>query len=141
MTISEKVAYLKGLADGLELTKEPTKEAKVLSVVIEVLEEIGLSMEDLEDSVDTLVEGLDAVSDDLEDVEMLLFDDEDEEDGCCCCCGGDADDEESFFEVTCPNCDEALAIDEDVLEAGQITCPSCGDNFSLELVDDDEDDD
>ena len=141
MTISEKVAYLKGLADGLDLTKEPSKEAKILSVVIEVLEEIGLFLEDLEDSVDTLGEGLDAVSDDLEDVEMLLFEDDDEDDetACCCCCGDDADCDEDFFEVTCPNCDEELAIDESVLDAGQITCPKCGESFSLELVDDDED--
>ncbi|MBP1758282.1 MAG: hypothetical protein H6Q61_531 [Firmicutes bacterium] len=69
MTINEKVAYLKGLADGLELDKEPTKEGKLLKVIIEVLEEIGFALEELEETDQLLSEGLDAVSEDLEDVE------------------------------------------------------------------------
>ena len=47
MTITEKVAYLKGLADGLELDKETSKEAKLLAKVIEVLEDVGLAVEDM----------------------------------------------------------------------------------------------
>ena len=38
MTISEKVAYLKGLADGLDLDKEPSKEGKIIAKIIDVLE-------------------------------------------------------------------------------------------------------
>ena len=34
MTITEKVAYLKGLADGLDLDKEPSKEAKLLTKIM-----------------------------------------------------------------------------------------------------------
>ena len=48
MTISEKVAYLKGLAEGLDLDTEKSKEGKLISVMIGILEEIGLSLEDLE---------------------------------------------------------------------------------------------
>ena len=47
MTISEKVAYLKGLAEGLDLDTQKSKEAKLISVMIGILEEIGLSIEDL----------------------------------------------------------------------------------------------
>ena len=49
MTISEKVAYLKGLAEGLNLDVEKSKEGKLISVMIGILEEVGLSIEDLED--------------------------------------------------------------------------------------------
>ena len=87
MTISEKVAYLKGLAEGLGVDDQ-SKEGKLINVIIGILEEVGMSIEDLEDTVDSLGEELDAVSDDLEDVEDILFDkddDEDEEDG-----GGEA---------------------------------------------------
>ena len=34
MTISEKVAYLKGLAEGLDLDVEKSKEGKLISVMI-----------------------------------------------------------------------------------------------------------
>ncbi len=139
MTITEKVAYLKGLADGLAIDTEKSKEGKLISVIIDILEEMGMSIEDLEDNATALGEELDAVSDDLADVEELVFgddEDEDDDDDCCCGCG---DDEDDFFEVECPNCQEALHIDEDVLEAGVIECPNCHSQFAIsdECGDDD----
>ena len=139
MTISEKVAYLKGLAEGLDLDTSKSKEAKLISVMIGILEEIGMSIEDLEENTVALGEELDAVSDDLSDVEKAVFEDEDEDDDCCC------DEDDDFFEVDCPNCGETLVIDESVLEEGVIQCPSCKQKFALDLSDDcccgDEDDD
>ena len=78
MEIMEKVAYLKGLAEGMELDTEK-KEGKLLSAIIDLLEDIALEIEDLWDGEEELYEGLDAVSDDLEDVEDLIFEDEDED--------------------------------------------------------------
>lgn len=141
MTITEKVSYLKGLSDGLAIDKEKSKEGKLISVIVEILEEMSMSIEDLEENTSALSEELDAVSDDLADVEEVLFedgDDEDEdEDDDCCCCGGD-DDDDDFFEVECPNCGEDLVIDEDILEAGSIICPKCSEKFSLEMEDDED---
>ena len=37
MTISEKVAYLKGLADGLDLQEKPSKEGKLIAKIIGLL--------------------------------------------------------------------------------------------------------
>lgn len=121
MTISEKVAYVKGLFDGMELDTEKSKEAKLIGALIDVLEEVSLSIEDLEEEVDELNDGLEAVSDDLEDVEDLLFGEDDDccDDDCDCC-----DEDDDFFEVSCPNCEEDLVIDADVLEAGFIQCPN-----------------
>ena len=129
MTISEKVAYLKGLAEGLNIDTEKSKEGKLISVMIGILEEIGMSIEDLEENTVALGEELDAVSDDLADVEKAVFD-EDEDDDCCC------DEDDDFFEVECPNCGETLVIDEDVLEEGAIQCPNCREKFALDLSDD-----
>ena len=128
MTISEKVAYLKGLAEGLDLDTSKSKEGKLISVMIGILEEIGMSIEDLEENTEALGEELDAVSDDLADVEKAVF--EDDEDDCCC------DEDDDFFEVECPNCGETLVIDEDVLEEGAIQCPNCKEKFALDLSDD-----
>ncbi len=132
MTISEKVAYLKGLAEGLNLDTEKSKEGKLISVMIGILEEVGMSIEDLEENTQALGEEIDAISNDLEDVEEAVFDDGDEED--------DYDDD--WFEVECPTCEEPLIVDDKALAEGFIQCPNCGDKFSLDLTEDpDEEDD
>lgn len=117
MTISEKVAYLKGLAEGLNLDTEKSKEGKLISVMIGILEEVGLSLEDLEENVTALGEELDAVSDDLADVETVLYDD-------------------NFFEIQCPECGADIEVDEDVLAKGVVRCPACGGQFAVDLTDD-----
>ena len=133
MTITEKVAYLKGLAEGLNIDTEKSKEGKLINVMIGILEEIGLAIEDLEENSLALGEEIDVLSDDLADVEAVVFDDEDEDDY-------DEDEEEEFdddwFEVECPNCDEVLVVDEDALEEGYIKCPNCETEYSLDLSDD-----
>ena len=130
MTISEKVAYLKGLAEGLNIDTDKSKEGKLINVMIDILDEIALSIEDLEENSLALGEEIDVLSDDLADVEDIVFDDEDE----------DEDDEEEFdddwFEVECPSCDEVLVVDEDALEEGYIKCPNCDTEYSLDLSDD-----
>lgn len=132
MTISEKVAYLKGLAEGLNVDTEKSKEGKLISVMIDILEDVGLSIEDLEAATDELSDALDAVSDDLSDVEDDLYGDDDD----CDCC--DCDDEDECFQVECPNCGEPLDIDEDILDAGVIQCPACKQKFALDLYDEGE---
>ena len=129
MTISEKVAYLKGLAEGLDLDTEKSKEAKLINVMIGILEEIGLSIEDLEENDLDLGEEIDVLSDDLADVEAVVFDEDCDEDE-------DEDWEDECFEVTCPNCEEPLVIDDEVLAEGMIQCPNCQQKFSLDLSDD-----
>ena len=123
MTISEKVAYLKGLAEGLNLDTEKSKEGKLISVMIGILEEVGLSIEDLEENALALGEEIDVLSDDLADVESVVFGEDDEED-------------EDYFEVECPNCEEPIIIDDEALEAGEVECPNCETRFALDLSDD-----
>ena len=122
MTISEKVAYLKGLAEGLNLDVEKSKEGKLISVMIGILEEVGLSIEDLEENALALGEEIDVRSADLADVESVVFD-EDEAD-------------EDYFEVECPNCEEPIIIDDEALAAGEVQCPNCETRFALDLSDD-----
>ena len=93
MTISEKVAYLKGLAEGLNLDTEKSKEGKLISVMIGILEEIGLSIEDLEENTQALGEEIDVLSDDLSDVEDVVFDEDEDEDE------DDEDYDDDWFEV------------------------------------------
>ena len=128
MTISEKVAYLKGLAEGLNLDTEKSKEGKLISVMIGILEELAMSVEDLEENALNLGEEIDVLSDDLADVESVVYDEDD----------GDYDDD--WFEVECPTCGETLVVDDKALADGEVECPECGSRYALDLSDDDEED-
>ena len=128
MTISEKVAYLKGLAEGLNLDTEKSKEGKLISVMIGILEELAMSVEDLEENALNLGEEIDVLSDDLADVEEVVFDEDD-----------DAEDyDDDWFEVECPTCGADILVDDDALVDGEVECPSCGTRYAMELTDDQE---
>lgn len=131
MTISEKVAYLKGLAEGLNLDTEKSKEGKLISVMIGILEELAMSVEDLEENALNLGEEIDVLSDDLADVEDMVF--EDDED--------DEDYDDDWFEVECPTCGADIVVDDEALADGEVECPSCGTRYAMELSDDDDDED
>ena len=138
MEITEKVAYLKGLAEGMELNAEK-KEGKLLLAIIDVLEDIALELSDIEDAQEELGEGLDAVSDDLEDVEDLLYGEDGEPEYEL----DDLGEDEDCYATTCPTCEETIYFDESVLEDGEVLCPNCGEKleFDLESLDEDEADD
>lgn len=139
MEITEKVAYLKGLAEGMELDTGK-KEGKLLAAIIDVLEDIALELSDIEDAQEELGEGLDAVSDDLEDVEDLLYGEDDEEDDGSEYELDDLGEDEDCYATTCPTCEETIYFDESVLEDGEVVCPNCGEKleFDLESLDEDE---
>lgn len=133
MTIAEKVAYLKGMLDGMELDTEKSKEAKLIASVLDILEDVAGALDTFDDRFEAVEEEIDALSDDLADVEECVY--EDDEDDECCCCG---DDEDDFFEIECPNCGEPLTIDDEVLDEGMIQCPSCEQKFVLDLSDEED---
>ena len=133
MEITEKVAYLKGLAEGMELDTDK-KEGKLLAAIIDVLDDMALEIEDLKDAQEELGDGLDAVSDDLEDVEDVVFgEDEDDEDADYEY--DELDEDEDCYATTCPTCEETIYFDESVLEDGQVICPNCGEKLEFDLSD------
>jgi len=123
MGISEKVAYLKGLMEGLKIDVN-SNEGKMFAAIVDVLDEIAFEIEDLTDEVMELGDGLDVVSDDLEDVEDVIYDDFDEE-----------DDEEDCYATTCPECEEEIYFDDSILEDGTVVCPNCGAKLEFDLSD------
>ena len=142
MGISEKVAYLKGLMEGMNLD-ENSNEGKLFRAIADVLDEIALEVEDLTDEVMELGDGLDVISDDLSDVEDVVYDEDDldeldEEDD------EDEDDEEECYATTCPECEEEIFFDDSVLEDGKVECPNCGATLEFDpadLVEDEEEKD
>ncbi len=135
MTVTEKAAYLRGLAEGLNLEAD-APETKLFNAIIDLLDDLTLTVADLEDSVEILNEQVDAVDEDLDELESFVYEEYDEE----------YDDEEDFFEVECPNCKEIVCVDDGILEEGSINCPNCNELLEFEFDCDcdechDEDDD
>ena len=146
MTITEKVAYLKGLMEGLGVD-ESTKEGKLMKTVLDILDDMALSIEDLDAGIDELSEMVDAIDEDLGAVEEDLYEDEDDDDD-------DDDDEDDYdeeleldeddelYEVTCPTCNLTFTITEEMLDAGETKCPECGQALEFDLdIGEDEDSD
>lgn len=112
----ERVAYLKGLADGLNID-ESTKEGKILVNIIDTLDEFAEAIVMMNEDQEDLCEYVEALDEDLADVEDELFDEEDNHD----------DEDIDFMEVECPNCDERIFVDEDLMydENAEVICPRC----------------
>ena len=128
MNLTEKVAYLKGLMDGMEIDLE-TKEGKLFAAIADVLEDLALSVCDLEDEIAEVEGAIDEIDQDLAVVEEIVYDEEDEDD--------------EYFEVECPVCGEEFYIDAETVMEGEAVCPECGTEIEVEVeaeVDDDDDD-
>lgn len=119
MGIWEKVAYLKGLADGIKLDTS-TDEGRLMYAVIDALGSVAVEVAELRQGQNNLSEAVDAISDDLADIEELFS-------------GGDGDEDGAGYEATCPACGETIRFDDDALEEGEIICPNCGQKLEFDL--------
>ena len=148
--LAEKVAYLKGLAEGMKVDAD-TAEGKMIVKILDVLEEMSENIEGLTEEVTDNEERLDDLEDFADEVFEILYDDG-HGDGCSCghdCdCDCDCDDEDDeydflddydedgddpeFYEVVCPHCDEKVYFDEDMIDDGNLFCPNCQSEIHLE---------
>ncbi len=124
MDIMEKVAYLKGLMDGLDLDMD-SKEGKVFGAMLDVLDEMAMAVSDLQDSQDEMEELVDIIDEDLGQIEEIVYDDEDD-DECCC-------DDDEYYEVVCPTCGDTICLDEEMVAAGEIECPNCHEELEFDF--------
>jgi DNA-directed RNA polymerase subunit delta len=144
--LNSKLGYLRGLADGLGINDE-TKEGKVIQQMIALLDEIGRSLEELKGDYEELFSYVEAIDQDLTELEDELLEDDDDDDyddddyddyndDDYDDDDDDDDDEESAFDdtdvsftVECPECHQEVIIDEDILEdeeSFEVLCPTCG---------------
>lgn len=129
MDICEKIAYIKGLAEGLSLD-ESTKEGKILTAIIDLLGDITEEICDIEDGCDELLEQIDAVDEDLASLEDIIY--EDDEDDCDCDCDCDCEDDE-VYEIECPACNDVIYLDADMLAEEGMVCPNCGTDLEFDF--------
>ena len=139
MNLTERIAYIRGLAEGLKLD-ESKDEVKVINAIIDLLEDMAYDVVDMEDIVDDVCNQVDEIDEDLADVEEELYgdddewyDDDDDEDF------DPFDDDEAYYEVTCPACGETTIVDEDALIEGELDCPCCGAEIEFDFSELEED--
>lgn len=120
--LSEKVSYLKGLAEGLGINDD-SKEHKIIRAIIDTLEEFADAFSELDASHADLKRYVDTINDDLSEVEDEVFDDDDD-----------------YVEVECPNCHETVYVDEDLFddEDGEVVCPNCNETIYVKDLKDDD---
>jgi len=119
--LKERVSYLKGLAEGMKLD-DSTNEGKLLKAIIEVLDDVALSVDDVEEVQEQLSEQVDIIDEDLAEIERIIFDEEEEEEE-----EVEDDDEADSGQIMCPYCNQEIDIDFDLIdeETDTIECPSC----------------
>ena len=132
MSLTEKVAYLKGLAAGLDLDKD-TKEAKIFEAMFDILEDMALTVTDIDEDLSAVEDLVDAIDEDLDELEEYIFEDDFDDDCDCCCC----DDDDELYEVECPLCGEEILLDDEMLDEEVIECPGCGEKLELDIDFDD----
>ncbi|MBE6547980.1 MAG: hypothetical protein E7667_03765 [Ruminococcaceae bacterium] len=150
MTLTERCAYIKGLAEGLDFDKKDTAEAKLIKALIDLCTEMAEEIDDVEYDIAELADYCEELDEDLGDVEEVLLDLDDEDDdwecdGDCDCCDmcdecEDCDDcelyDEEYYEIVCPSCGETVCFDESV-NAEELACPACGATLGCIVEDDD----
>lgn len=124
MTVLERVAYLRGLVEGLEIDTGK-KEGKLLTGMLEAMEELAQSVTDLQEQNNSLLDELDDIYEELSAITEDFLDDEEE----------DLSEDEELYQVICPTCGEVIYLDEDMLEEGSISCTACGEELEFDLSD------
>ena len=135
MTLNEKAAYIKGLADGLDYDKT-TAEGKIIAALLELVSDMTEELEAINEDLVDLQEYIEEVDEDLEAVEDFLdeecegdCDDCDDYDCKCNSCYDDEEDDGEYFEVECPSCGDKVCFDESI-DPEELVCPACGEKFS-----------
>ena len=129
--LRSRVAYLHGLAEGLELDSASV-EGRVLSAMLDVVGDMADEISTMTEAHDELSDYVEEMDDDLSAVEESVYENDDDiiflpETSV-------VDQEDGVEMVMCPECGETISggageIMEDELD---VTCPVCG--CSLETV-------
>ena len=120
MTVSEKVAYIKGLAENAGF--DDSAKDKVVEAIIDVLEDIAGSIGEINEQLDAVDEDLAALEEDFYEDEDYDYDDDDED-----------DDDDFCYEVECPTCHDIIYLDDEMIDEGGIKCPNCGEDLEFDF--------
>lgn len=140
-SLTNRIAYLRGLAEGMDIS-EKSAEGKIVLELIDIIDDIAAEFRELHDRVEEAEDYVEALDEDLEDVELYLFEDEERLYKTVGDCSDEADDdlaayydlddeEDAFiyenvgdrhldttYEFSCPSCHEDILLHEGTDEEG-----------------------
>jgi phage FluMu protein Com len=127
--MSEKVSYLQGLTEGLNIT-ESSPQGKIISGMLNVMNEMADELNLMQQDFAEIKEYIESIDDDLFELEETVLD------------------EEEFTQIKCRTCGEKLLIEKDILDDEdhiEVICPSCNEvvyvnDGSFDYSNDDTDD-
>ncbi|MDD2620275.1 MAG: AraC family transcriptional regulator [Syntrophomonadaceae bacterium] len=108
--ISEKVSYLQGLSEGLNI-REGSPQGKIISGILSVLDEMADGIKDIKEEYEELKDYMETIDDDLMELEEEWL-----------------SEDRSFIQTRCPKCGEQLHFESDILDDDdsiEIICPNC----------------
>ncbi|GGE10253.1 hypothetical protein GCM10011571_09460 [Marinithermofilum abyssi] len=115
------LAYIRGMAEGSpDLARKG--EGQLVLRLLDVIDQLTEQNQHLEVRLNELEEYVEAVDEDLNELELLIYDDEEM---------GEFDEEDEdvgYWEMECPHCRSSVLVDEeDMLDDGvtEILCPEC----------------
>ena len=134
--LSDRVSYLKGLAEGLKLDTDKS-EGKLIEKILEALSDITAEIDSLREDHDDLSSYVEAVDNDLSDLEDVVLGDDDEDEDFD---DEDEDDEDDgLVEYTCPHCGEEMTFEVDSFDFDEdYLCPNCHQPLFPETPDEDD---
>ena len=129
--LSDRVSYLKGLAEGLKLDTEKN-EGKLIEKILEVLADITAEIASIREDHDDLSSYVEAIDNDLSDLEDTMLGNDDFDDD-------DEQEDDGVVEYTCPHCGEEMTFEVDSFDFDEdYLCPNCHQPLFPETPDDDE---
>ena len=127
MDLNAKAAYIKGLMDGMNFDVN-TNEGKLLAAMQGLLEDLAEQVTEHDNELSQVYDELDAIDEDMDDLESIVYDVDDEEDD-----DEEDDGEDAEYELTCPKCGAVTVVDEEALMSEEIHCQNCGAAFDIEF--------
>ncbi len=118
--ISNRAAYLKGLADGLKLNTE-SAEGQLIDGILNLLGEMAEELEMLDSEQAFLADKIDEVEEVMDMVADEVY-------GC--------DEDDEFYTLVCENCGAEIDVtgdDLDDIADGVFNCPECGEIIELDF--------
>ncbi len=107
--LTERVAYLRGLVEGLK-GRQDTREGKILLGIIEVLDDITRTIEQMQSAQNEIDKYVESIDQDLADLECEFF----------------GESPEDMLQIECPNCHDIISIETvEGIENNDIICPNC----------------
>jgi ribosomal protein S27E len=124
MKVKERIAYVRGLIEGSDFCGADTQARTIWENLLLICDELAETVEKLDTSQRETDEYVEAIDNDLADLESEIYgydgDDDEDEDSAAA--------DEHLVEMECPRCGEEVCFEEDFLYDAdvEISCPACG---------------